>query len=91
MLHFEIQGFLDEVRKAVVDEELGVEKFSEFYLYDSLAEQYWVAATLAIGVALRERLGLAKLCEFKPETPEAGTELPELVVVAAEQGKATGK
>jgi len=64
MLKLVVSGLMEELRAAVVNPEMGVEKEGEFLIHESLAEQYLKAVLCAAEKSLRDKLGLTK-----PETP----------------------
>jgi hypothetical protein len=66
MLSFRIDELLGELRKAVVNPELGVEKEFDFHIHESLADQYLKSVLEATEKALKDRLGLTKP---EPVTP----------------------
>jgi len=60
MINFQIDSVMSELRKAVVNEDMGVEKMSEFKIHESLAESYLKATLTTTEAALRTALGLTK-------------------------------
>jgi len=64
MLKFGVSGLIEELRVAVANPEMGVEKEGEFIIHESLAEQYLCSVLAGVEKSLRDRLGLVK-----PETP----------------------
>lgn len=69
MLKFGVTGLLDELRVAVANPELGVEKEGEYVIHESLAEAYLKSVLCAVEKALRDKLGLAKPEPAAPEEP----------------------
>jgi len=59
MLSFKIEELLAQVKKAVVNESLGIEKTGVFFVHEAQAEEYLKSVTSAIDQALREKLCLA--------------------------------
>jgi len=59
MLSFKVDDLLAQVKKAIVNESLGVEKVGVFYVHEAQAEEYLKSVTSAIDQALREKLCLA--------------------------------
>ena len=60
MISFQIDSVMSELRKAVVNEDMGVEKMSSYYLHESLATQYLKATLASTEAALKTALGLDK-------------------------------
>jgi hypothetical protein len=65
MINFQIDSVMSELRKAVVNEDMGVEKMSSYYLHESLATQYLKATLASTEAALRKALGI--------ENPDPGS------------------
>lgn len=61
MISFGIDSVMSELRKVVVNEEMGVEKTGEFKIHESLAEPYLKTILGAVDTALRTALGLVRL------------------------------
>ena len=60
MLKFGVSGLMEELRVAVVNPDMGVEKEGEFIIHESLAEQYLCSVLQGAEKSLRDKLGLAK-------------------------------
>ena len=58
MVSFKIDDLLAQVKKAIVNESLGVEKTGAFYVHEAQAEEYLKSVTSATEQALREKLCL---------------------------------
>jgi hypothetical protein len=75
MLKLVVSGLMEELRAAVANPEMGVEKEGEFIIHESLAEQYLGSVLQGAEKALRDKLGLAKPAPPAPEEP--AKEAPE--------------
>jgi len=60
MISFQIDSVMSELRKAVVNEDMGTEKMSEFKIHESLAEPYLKATLATTEATLKTALGLTK-------------------------------
>ena len=75
MLKVGVNGLMEELRVAVANPEMGVEKEGEFIIHESLAEQYLKSVLCAAEKALRDKLGISKPEPPAPEEP--AKEAPE--------------
>ena len=73
MLRFGTDDLIKDIAKVVVDTDLGVDRAGEYWIHESLAEQYLSKVTVAIERLLRERLGLTKP-EAEAKKPGTGTD-----------------
>jgi len=71
MLRFSIDDVVAKMRKALVNEELGVEKGAEFYIHETLVRQYLKSVLTVTENALRETLLQLPVERLKETAAEA--------------------
>ena len=59
MLSFKVDELMAQLKEAVVNKELGVEKTGDYHIHEAQAEEYLKSVLSAIDQALREKLCLA--------------------------------
>ena len=60
MLQFSVDTVTAELRKAVVNEAMGVEKMGAYYIHETLASEYLKTTLSSTEAALKTALGLTK-------------------------------
>jgi len=69
MLHFGTDDVVKDIAKVIVDTDLGVDRAGEYWIHESLAQQYLSKVIAGIERLLRERLGFT---QREPEAKKPG-------------------